>query len=250
MDYQALLDPNLDLSKEIETSFGQSGNGILLINNIPNYVEYRKKLLPLAEKVHKFPPEIKKKYERPEVYYGVGICTFEKYSFKGVKDMATSWYCNSIQDKREPVRYIKDGKEVVSTYPDNFWPTEDLPEFESAFKNMGGLAAEVGLKLSIHIEKLIKTLNPHYKVGKMDGFLDQPIGRLVHYHTSEEFDQHNKGQAVYWHSDTSTMTALCSPIYLGENGDIVNGLTDEPGHRLEILRRDKNHTVAAFPQIA
>ena len=46
------------------------------------------------------------------------------------------------------------------------------------------------------------------------------------------------------------MTALCSPIYLGENGDIVNGLTDEPGHRLEILRRDKNHTVAAFPQIA
>jgi hypothetical protein len=49
----------------MEMSFGVNGNGILLINNIPNYVEYRNKLLPLAKKIHMFPPEIKKKHERP-----------------------------------------------------------------------------------------------------------------------------------------------------------------------------------------
>lgn len=55
--------------------------------------------------------------------------------------MATSWYCNSVHDKMQPSRYIKQGKEVVSTYLDNFWPTQDLPELEPAFKNMGKITS-------------------------------------------------------------------------------------------------------------
>lgn len=74
-----------------------------------------------------FPPEIKKKHERPQVFYAVGICTYERLTYKGVRDMATSWYCNSLKDKMQPTKYIKNGKEVIGYYQDNFWPSEDLP---------------------------------------------------------------------------------------------------------------------------
>lgn len=81
----------------------------------------------------------------------------------------------------------------------------------------------------------------------MKGSLDQPIGRLVHYHTAEEFQQNNKGQAVYWHADGSSLTTLCSPIYIDQNQRIVDGLTDQAGQGLEILRRDKSLNSCCIP---
>lgn len=56
LDYKTLLDPSINLSQQVEASFGINGNGILLIKNIPNYVQYKNKLLPLAKKIHMFPP--------------------------------------------------------------------------------------------------------------------------------------------------------------------------------------------------
>lgn len=135
----------------------------MLINNVPNYKEYRKKLLPLAYDLHNIPRQIQRTYERPEAYYAVGLCPGDRYAYKGIVDVSTSWYCNPLQDKVEPVHYIKDGKEMVgSSYEDNFWPTEHLPELEPAFKNMGKLNSDVGVKLSHHIEKLVKKLVPTY----------------------------------------------------------------------------------------
>jgi isopenicillin N synthase-like dioxygenase len=247
LDYGVLSDTAIDLSKEIECSFGRNGNGIILINNIPNYVTYKNTLLPLAKKVHNLPQEIKKKYERPEIYYGIGICTYEKYHFKGVKDMATSWYCSSTKDKIESVKFIKDGKEIIEKYPDNFWPTEDLPELEPAFKNLGKLTYEVGFTLGKHIDQWVKSLNPNYQIGRINRTLTRPVGRLVHYHTSVEFEENNKDQAVYWHSDTSSITSLCSPIYMDQDGNVVEGMSDEAGHGLEILKRDGTINSCCIP---
>jgi isopenicillin N synthase-like dioxygenase len=247
LDFKILSDLKVDLSKEIEKAFGVNGNGILLINNIPNFIEYKNQLLPLAKKIHLFPPEIKKKYERPEVNYSVGICTFEKYHFNGVYDMATSWYCSSLKDKIQKINYVGDSQEVQETYIDNFWPTEEIPELEPAFKNMGKLTSVVGFEIGKHIEKFIKNNAPTYELGKINRAIANPVGRLIHYHTSREFTQINKEEAVYWHSDTSSITALCSPIYMNEKNEVVPNLSDEPGHGLEILRRDGSQNSCCIP---
>lgn len=78
----------------------------MLINNIPNYKKYRQDILPLGYKVHLLPPEVKKKYERPEVFYAVGICTEDKYAYEGVRDISTSWYNGTETDNPEPSYFV------------------------------------------------------------------------------------------------------------------------------------------------
>lgn len=230
LDYKTLCDKKIDLSKELEASFGQRGNGILLVKNIPNYEKYREELLLLGYKIHMFSPEVKKKYERPDVHYAVGICTADKYAHNGVNDVATSWYCDPLKDKMDSSRTIKDGKgEVSDFYMDNFWPTEDLPELEPAFKNMGKLTCEVGFMLSHHIEKLVKSVLPTYKTGQLYDTLGQPVGRLIHYH---DFHNENKGEGIFWHSDSTSITAVCSPLYMDQYGKEVPEMADEPGQGL------------------
>ncbi len=130
IDFKTLCDTSIDLSKEIEMSYGLNGNGIMFINNIPNYAKYKNNLLPLAKKIHDFPPNIKRKYERPEINYLLGILTYEKYHFKGTKDTTTSWYSCLRDNIDDPIKKLKDGKEIVEILPEIFWPTEELPDFE------------------------------------------------------------------------------------------------------------------------
>lgn len=248
LDYSLLLDTKINLRKEIEVSFGKNGNGIILIDNIPNYTICKNKLLPLAKKIHLMPSEVKRKYERPETNYVPGICTFDRFHYQGVKDMATSWYAKALKDVHEPVKFIENGKEKIFNFPNNFWPTEELPELEPAFKEMSKIGYEVQSKVSFHLEKLIKSLAPTYELGKIENFTSFPFGRLIHYHTSVEFAEHNKDEAVYLHNDTSTLTALCSPIYMDENNKVVPDLTDEEGHGLEILKSDGNLYSLSIPK--
>ena len=168
LDYSVLLDKSVNLNKEIVASFGKNGNGIIIIDKIPNYLAYKNKLLPLAKKIHLMPPEIKKKYERPDTNYVPGICTFERFHYQGVKDMATSWYATALEDVHEPVKFIENGKEKIFNFPDNFWPTEELPELEQAFKNLSRLGYEVQTKIYPHLEKLVKSLAPTYELGRID----------------------------------------------------------------------------------
>jgi hypothetical protein len=39
----------------------------------------------------------------------------------------------------------------------NVWPREDVKEIEFAFKELGVLMTSVGLKLTAHIDKYVKT---------------------------------------------------------------------------------------------
>jgi isopenicillin N synthase-like dioxygenase len=112
---------------------------------------------------------------------------------------------------------------------------------------MGEITYEIAFTLAKHLEKWVKSIVPSYEVGRINRILKRPFGRLIHYHSSLDFDHKNKEEAVYWHSDTSSLTTLCSPIYLDKDGHIVPSMTDEPEHGLEILKRDGSVNSCCIP---
>ena len=71
IEYGQLLSTE-DLGSKIEEAFGFTGLGILLVRNIPQYCENRKKLLPLARQFALLPNEIKEKYVHEKSYYNFG----------------------------------------------------------------------------------------------------------------------------------------------------------------------------------
>jgi len=73
IEYKDLIRKDINFRREIEIAYGGDGAGLLMVRNIPGYSELRKNLLPLARKVHYLPPEIKQKYERPEINNLIGI---------------------------------------------------------------------------------------------------------------------------------------------------------------------------------
>lgn len=117
---------------------------------------------------------------------------------------------------------------------------------EPLFKKMGLLTFDVGLKLYFHVEKLIKKLVPTYKTCQAKDTLQQGTGRLIHY-GSDKSSTENSGTSIFWHSDITSLTSLCSPMYMDENEKVVHGMTDEPGQGLEILRRDKTLNSCPIP---
>jgi isopenicillin N synthase-like dioxygenase len=71
LDYYDLVNEK-DLSKEIETAFGMDGIGVLVVKNVPDFIESRGKLLPLARKFADLPDEIKEKYVHKDSFYSFG----------------------------------------------------------------------------------------------------------------------------------------------------------------------------------
>ena len=44
----------------------------------------------------------------------------------------------------------------------NIWPTADVPEMEGAFKSLGRLMVDVGLRLSMHVDAYVHAQQPLY----------------------------------------------------------------------------------------
>lgn len=59
------LNKGANLQKEIETAYGHSGLGVLVVKNIPGYVEARSNLLPQAYRLATLPPSSLLKLTKP-----------------------------------------------------------------------------------------------------------------------------------------------------------------------------------------
>ncbi len=141
IEYEWLLS-NRDLSNEIRNAFGPEGVGLLLVHGIPNYVEARARLLPLSRSFATLPEEIKNKYVNERIHFQFGW-SHGKEMFNGKEDYSKgSYYNNPILDIKTKDEELK--RKYASFCEDNIWPSEELPEFEPAFKNLGTLIIEVG----------------------------------------------------------------------------------------------------------
>jgi hypothetical protein len=93
--YEKLISDDADLSKEIETAFGYSGLGLLLVTGIPNFADYREKLLPLATKFANLPEDKKAAMEHSASNYSVGWSHGKEKLKKGQFGSFISVFCVS-----------------------------------------------------------------------------------------------------------------------------------------------------------
>jgi hypothetical protein len=69
-----------------------------MVSNIPNFIETRKKLLPLSYRLANLKPEILKKYTRSDIFHSLGwSCGVEQ--FHGKYDVSKgSFYSRAASD--------------------------------------------------------------------------------------------------------------------------------------------------------
>lgn len=168
----ACSDNKSNINNLIERAFSSSGLGIIAITDVPNLSEMRLKLLPLAHKLASLPPNQLEKVTVPTSGYQVGWShgrekLEDKYDYsKGsfyanplTEDLAQSMLDRRAEDGDSEVlkwdeSLDKNEEEVLALakscpafFAPNVWP-EDLPEFESAFKDVAQLVHQVGIMLA------------------------------------------------------------------------------------------------------
>lgn len=71
LDYNDLVN-DVDLTDKIAEAYGPEGLGLLTVSNVPNVMEYRQAILPLAYKFANLPDEIKNKYVHEKSNFSFG----------------------------------------------------------------------------------------------------------------------------------------------------------------------------------
>mmetsp|Transcript_13688 Transcript_13688/g.13752 ORF Transcript_13688/g.13752 Transcript_13688/m.13752 type:complete len:222 (+) Transcript_13688:297-962(+) len=155
LSYKNLLNGD-DLSREIEVAFGYNGLGVLTVSGIPNICKYRKELLKQGRKFVMLDHSIKEKYAHPESFYSFGW-SHGKEKLMGYPDISKgSYYANPLSDT--PSTNLQEIEKYPSFLCPNIWPTEELPEFEPAFKTLGKSIIEVGKLIAAQCDRYINTV--------------------------------------------------------------------------------------------
>ncbi|BBM97018.1 hypothetical protein MPTK1_1g02370 [Marchantia polymorpha subsp. ruderalis] len=221
--YADLLNKDADLSVDLENGLGPEGMGIISVVDIPGYGELRKKLLPLVEKLAHLPEESLKKLVDPVSGYNFGW-SHGAEKFNSQPDfMKGSFYANICSDI--PNAADTENMRYPSQCRSNIWPSEDLPELERAFKEMGSLIKEVGYLLAYHCDKF-QTSKQAGKVGVLESMLRRSQGhkgRLLHYYPVECGHEQNNAEAPVWcgwHTDFGSLTGLTAAMYTKDGVEV------------------------------
>ncbi|GMH49389.1 hypothetical protein TrRE_jg6139 [Triparma retinervis] len=243
-DYEELKDgltnKNPELLAKIETAYGYDGLGILTVRGIPTLEEKRMAMLPLANSFAKLPNEVKKKTETPHAFYQVGW-SYGNEKLQGNKpDYAKgSYYCNPLVDV--PSTDAELIKKFPSFLEPNIWPTEDLPGFEPAFKDLGRLVVDVGRMIAKQCDDYVEEKLGDSK-GKFFKLLKESKcckGRLLHYFPADEVaamtgassssSDNDFSDWCGWHNDHGSLTGLVPAIYTNSDDEVVSCPDPEAG---------------------
>jgi isopenicillin N synthase-like dioxygenase len=221
IEYQDLVNPNVDLSMEIEKAFGNGQNalGILLIRGVPNYPLLRENLLKLAPVLASLPKDRLSILEDPGSRYMFGWSS-GKEMVNGKLDTSKASFCaNPLYD------VPTDDMDLKRKFPEychsNIWPA-DLPDFKIAFKSLGQLMADTGKLVAYKCDKFLLKFVPEYEPGYLYKTLKKSRSvkaRLLHYFPKDEGFVHKEVEDSWCglHLDHSTLTALTRAMYMVDN---------------------------------
>lgn len=237
------LQADYDLSEEIQTAFGASGLGIILIRGVPGLIEKRSRLLRLAHELATLPD--KSLIEDAESSYSFGWSHGKERLDDGRLDVFKgSFYANPCHD--DPAA---GDHELLQTHPAylrrNLWPP-DLPQLEPAFKDLGQLIVTVGEALIRHCDHFAERRH-----GITRGRLVDSIARsrnhkarlLYYYPPKSHSDSEGNQNWCGWHLDHGSITGLTSAMYFNEAGGEIQ--SPDPGAGLYI--RDRAGAVVKAP---
>lgn len=225
-DYAELAaDPSADTITRLERAFGYSGLGILAVRNVPGYLEKRETLLPMAYKLANLPKEELVAMEHPRSFWSFGW-SCGKEQFEGQPDFSKgSFYANPLVDAPT------DDEELIEKYPSfycaNIWPTKQLPELESAFKDLGRLVVQTGVLVGKHADALVRESIPSYPDNMLSEILRTSTmckGRLLHYYPmSEPSSTATTEQSSWcgWHNDHGSLTGLANAMFHDAEGNPI-----------------------------
>jgi isopenicillin N synthase-like dioxygenase len=255
LDYNDLLDETKDFSKEIETAYGFDGIGVLTVKNVPGFMEARQKLLPIARKFALLPEEVKEKYVHKDSFYAFGW-SHGKEKLQGNFDLSKgSYYANPQYDR--PVEDEELIKKYAPFIHPNVWPTDDVPEMEQAFKELGNIIVSVGKLVARQCDRYVNSKCPSYPTNKLETIIEKSLcckGRLLHFFpkndeaslsSDEEKSIDDFASWCGWHNDHGSLTGLTPAMYMDENGNVVKN--NDPAAGLYVRSRKSELIKVVIP---
>jgi isopenicillin N synthase-like dioxygenase len=231
-----------DLTQQIHDAFGPEGMGIIAVSGVPDLDTLRKNLLPQAHKFAYLPEETKANYVLDDAFYAFGW-SHGKEKFHGKPDYSKgSYYNNPVYNR--PV----EDEELIKKYPTfvhpNIWPTEEMPQLESAFMSLGQRMVDVGLLIAKQCDTYVSGRCPSYEPKKLHRIISTSRcckARLLHYFSFNEEELKEKvdeggddletqfSKWCGWHNDHGSLTGLVQAIYMDDNGNEVKNPDENAG---------------------
>jgi len=240
VDYRDVASSEVDLSPYLERAFGgkqassstssdPSPLGIIAIRNIPNFIDAKRKFLPLAHALaHLDPDYLERHLSDPKSFYNAGW-SHGKEKLGEEPDFAkASYYFNPITDvpgtEEERERY-------PASYPCNKWPNEEevpqLRHFKDAAKTLGNIMHAVVILLAKHIDTMAERRVKGYTKDILYNAMretEKAKGRLLYYYPLEGTktnDDKNASVAkednwIGWHNDSGFLTSLAGDLYIDD----------------------------------
>jgi len=195
-----------ELAERIGQAFGIGKLGILAVTDVPTLKDKRQKLLPLSRRVALLDDMTEVICEASNYQTG---WSHGKEIFAGKPDMAKgSFYANPLVDDLATVRPVpQDLKEAnPGFFAPNVWPTSSIPEFESAFKELGQLVVDVGRLLARPCDAYVSQQCTGYDANKLSTLLDDSNfckARLLHYFAVDRSSSSDDDCSDWcgWHND-------------------------------------------------
>eukprot|EP01112_Ceratiomyxa_fruticulosa_P007791 TRINITY_DN2025_c0_g1_i1.p1 TRINITY_DN2025_c0_g1~~TRINITY_DN2025_c0_g1_i1.p1 ORF type:complete len:358 (+),score=72.30 TRINITY_DN2025_c0_g1_i1:111-1184(+) len=254
LDFKDLLESK-DLSKSIETAFGYSGIGLLVVKNVPKFSEYRDALLPLGPQYASLPTPVLDKSVHKASNYSFGWSHGKEILRPGLFDEFKGSYYNNPQYD-DP---FKGEDDLIKKYPEachpNIWPIEDFPALRPAFMNLGQLIVDVGLLVAMQCDRYVASKFPGYPANQLADVIKNSRtckARLLQYFAINE-DQTERTHDSWcgWHNDHSALTGLCPAMYHSMDGKTVvksDIPCPDPKAGLWVRKRDGNEMKVNVPK--
>jgi len=236
--------------EKIGLAFGNGDDclGILAVTDIPDVDRHRQTLLPLAQTLATLPPaDLEKVVDYESGFQSGWSHGKEKVEGDKFDTGKGSFYANPLMDDitkgtgDDPTTLVDEHiiKENPAFFAPNIWPTESIPTFESAFKDLGQLVVQVGRLVAGPCDAYVtKTCGESYQSKKLSSVIHNSRfckARLLHYFAmdppangSEEHksDRRSTQDTDFsdwcgWHNDHGSLTGLVPAIFLDPDGNQV-----------------------------
>ena len=173
--------------------------GFIIIKDHPIHSELLNTAYKASQKFFNLPADKKRKYLNPGGGGQRGYTAFGTEHAKGevVPDLKEFWHVG---------RNLPEDHELTKIYPENVWPSEEVPEFESIFSEVYSSLEKVG---QILLQALTPSLNlekDYFNKLNTDG---NSILRLLHYPPIPEGSNPRAIRAAA-HEDINLITLLVS----------------------------------------
>jgi hypothetical protein len=208
-------------------AFGPDGLGIVQVSGVPNFSKLRSALLPLAAQLAAL-PDLETTCVDPESLFSVGWSHGkEVLASSGEVDLHKgSFYANPLTPDLAAALQARDGpcpqrdataREHPEFFAPNLWPSQQLPDLEEAFCDMGQLLHHVGCIIADICDAYCLRFN-----GVVTGIAPMlrrslnSTGRLLHYFPfqrdsflSSEAQESKRQPWCAWHNDHVGFPLFC-----------------------------------------